>query len=322
MGGVLLFGLMALTIITLLPSNAELKALHSQPLPVRAAEFATVGFATSIASQLLNIIFEDSHLKMQHNLLVIYINSVAAFASLICSRRFAPLIMDPFGISFNPVRWLSWLATTPVMVYTLSLMSSFSWRRTLFAISLDVLMLFFGAGSQLPVNWQVSWTLFLTGGITFVGLVQQMWMMFATAMDQEWASKRNSELKATRVLTVVTWCTFPLVWILRATDKIGESTAEALYEAGNFLGKSTFATALMHDNFISINERRSMATKAAEEANRETLLEELRELVAQKDSLLSSTSHELKTPLTGIIDVEREVNALCDQFPLYDVAVA
>jgi len=306
-GGLLLFGLMALTIITLLPSNAELKALHSQPLPVRAAEFATVGFATSIASQLLNTIFEDSHLKMQHNLLVIYINSVAAFASLICSRRFAPVIMDPFGISFNPVRWLSWLATTPVMVYTLSLMSSFSWRRTLFAISLDVLMLFFGAGSQLPVNWQVSWTLFLTGGITFVGLVQQMWMMFATAMDQEWASKRNSELKATRVLTVVTWCTFPLVWILRATDKIGESTAEALYEAGNFLGKSMFATTLMHDNFISINERRSMATKAAEEANRETLLEELRELVAQKDSLLSSTSHELKTPLTGIIGLAESI---------------
>lgn len=301
------FAIFSLAIAKLVPDNAYLRQLHIQRMPVRAAQFAVVGFITSIASQLLNAMFEDSRLKFQHNLLVIYVNSIAALTSLIICTSNGPVIMDSFGVSFNPLRWLSWLLTTPVMVYTLSLMSAFSWQRTTFAIVLDLLMLLFGAAAQVPNDKTFSWMLFLIGGLAYVALVQQMWQMFDSAMDFSWASKRNLELKATRALTIMTWCTFPLVWALRATDSIDEATSEALYELGNFVGKSTFATTLMHDNFMSINERRSQAMKAAEEANRATLLEELRELVAQKDSLLSSTSHELKTPLTGIIGLSESI---------------
>ena len=62
-----------------------------------------------------------------------------------------------------------------------------------------------------------------------------------------------------------------------------------------------FGSSLLYGNFLTIEQRRLITMRIVEEGGRIRVIEELRELVEQKERFMSSMSHELRTPLNGII---------------------
>ena len=89
-------------------------------------------------------------------------------------------------------------------------------------------------------------------------------------------------------------------------------TEEILWSIADISGKIFFSSSLLHSNFMTIDSRRLMAMRAIEEAQRTRVIQELRQLVEQKEAFIALMSHELRTPLNGIIGLS---NALLMDIP-------
>ncbi len=97
------------------------------------------------------------------------------------------------------------------------------------------------------------------------------------------------------------WFTFPIISIVAKLNLVDVQTEEWLWCGCDFLGKVMFSSSLLHGNFLTIEQRRLIAMRIVEEGNRIQVIQELKDLVEQKERFMSSMSHELRTPLNGII---------------------
>jgi signal transduction histidine kinase len=97
------------------------------------------------------------------------------------------------------------------------------------------------------------------------------------------------------------WVIFPSTFFFVKLGIVDINTEEWMWTVFDFMGKVMFSSSLLQGNFLTIEQRRLIAMRIVEEGNRIQVIQELKDLVEQKERFMSSMSHELRTPLNGII---------------------
>ncbi len=268
-------------------------------------------FACALFLNLSSWTFETHRSRQKLCVLVIYISGVAFLYELMALYGEAPIFLTQGGRPHSVMRYVMWSHTTPAMVYALSMLSYLSARRVYTAMVADVVMILVAIPGEY-CGWWVCRYLFNTASfLLFPFVLREIYTMFTQAMEATSASDRQAylSLKFLRMFTMVLWSVFPVVWALCRLDMIDSVMEESLHSIADVFGKIVFSSSLLQSNFVSIDARRRLALKAAEDANRAAVIFELQELLAQKEEFITVITHELRTPLNGIIGLSEALIA-------------
>ncbi|PNW86121.1 hypothetical protein CHLRE_02g074150v5 [Chlamydomonas reinhardtii] len=299
--GVLLYLLASYLICTSNLGDPELTAqFHAQADP-NAYTWPMVAFGTAFGLNFITLLFERESAKFQLALLACYINFLAGFSDYMSWKGYAPIVRDSWGQGFQLLRTVMWLLTTPAMVYLLSIISDFSRLKVYSVMLADVLMITFGILAFLAYNKVMSILFYMVAWCLFAYVVHSMWSMFHASIAEARHDSSRVSLEVLRLFAVGLWFTFPVIWIVVKMGLVDIRTEEWTWCACDFLGKVMFSSSLLHGNFLTIEQRRLIAMRIVEEGNRIQVIQELKDLVEQKERFMSSMSHELRTPLNGII---------------------
>ncbi|KAG2425936.1 hypothetical protein HXX76_013309 [Chlamydomonas incerta] len=260
-----------------------------------------IAFGTAFGLNFITLLFERESAKFQLALLACYINFLAGFSDYLSWKGYAPIVRDSWGQGFQLLRTVMWLLTTPAMVYLLSIISDFSRLKVYSVMLADVLMITFGILAFLAYNKIMSILLYMVAWCLFTYVVHSMWSMFHASIAEARHDSSRVSLEVLRLFAVGLWFTFPVIWIVVKMGLVDVHTEEWTWCVCDFLGKVMFSSSLLHGNFLTIEQRRLIAMRIVEEGNRIQVIQELKDLVEQKERFMSSMSHELRTPLNGII---------------------
>lgn len=268
-------------------------------------------FGCAMFLNLLSWVFETHRTRQQLCILVTYISSVAFLYEVLALYGRAPILMTQNGRPHSVMRYIMWSHTTPAMVYALSMLSDFSLKRIMIAITADVVMILAAVPGEYCSWWVLRYGFNSLSLALFPFVMHEIWTMFTQAMDASLDCDRQAyrSLRALRGFTMVLWSIFPLVWTLCQLDMIDSVMEEALHSLADVFGKIVYSSSLLQSNFVSIEARRRLASKAAEDANRSAVIFELQELLAQKEEFITVVTHELRTPLNGIIGLSEALLA-------------
>lgn len=268
-------------------------------------------FGCAMFLNLLSWVFETHRTRQQLCILVTYISSVAFLYEALALYGRAPIFVTQNGRPHSVMRYIMWSHTTPAMVYALSMLSDFNLKRVMVAISADVVMILAALPGEYCTWWVLRYGFNSLSCALFPFVMHEIWTMFTQAMDASLDCDRQAyrSLRALRGFTMVLWSIFPFVWMLCQLDLIDSVKEEALHSLADVFGKIVFSSSLLQSNFVSIEARRRLASKAAEDANRSAVIFELQELLAQKEEFITVVTHELRTPLNGIIGLSEALLA-------------
>lgn len=272
-----------------------------------------VAFATTMLLNTLSWIFEQRPARKQLSTLAVYISGVAFLYEFLAWAQMAPIFITATGRPNSMLRYVMWAHATPAMLYALSLISDFSSKRVGIAIAVDVFMIATAIPGELIPHWS-RWIWNLASCAVFPFIFHELWCMYGDAIHGAGENDRAAQvsLRALQGFTVTFWTLFPVIWTLVQLQWVSLRTEEILWSIADISGKIFFSSSLLHSNFMTIDSRRLMAMRAVEEANRTRVIQELRQLVEQKEAFIALMSHELRTPLNGIIGLS---NALLMDIP-------
>jgi signal transduction histidine kinase/FixJ family two-component response regulator len=261
-----------------------------------------IAFATTVMLNFLSWIFELRPARKQLSILAIYISFVACLYEFLAWNQTAPIFITAAGRPNSLMRYVMWGHATPAMLYALSLISDFSSRRISVVIAVDVFMIATAIPGELIPHWS-RWIFNVASCLVFPYVVHELWCMYSDAIYGAGESDRAAQvsLRALQCFTVTFWTLFPIIWLLVQLNWITIRTEEILWSMADISGKIFFSSSLLHGNFMTIDSRRLMAMRVVEEANRSRVIQELKQLVEQKEAFIALMSHELRTPLNGII---------------------
>jgi signal transduction histidine kinase/CheY-like chemotaxis protein len=275
-----------------------------------------IAFATTMLLNFLSWLFEQRAARKQLCFLAIYISSVAFIYEFLAWQQQAPIFVTAGGRPNSLLRYVMWGHATPVMLYTLSLISDFEPRRLAWAIAVDIFMIVTAIPGELVPAWH-RWIWNFVSCAVFPYVFHELWCMYSDAIaaidgSSEADRASRTSLRALRLTTVTFWSVFPIVWALVQLQWVSVQTEEILWSCADICGKIFFSSSLLHGNFMTIESRRLMAMRVVEAGNRVKVIHELRQLVDQKEGFIALMSHELRTPLNGIIGLS---NALLMDMP-------
>ena len=268
-------------------------------------------FGCALFLNLSSWTFETHRSRQKLCVLVIYISGMAFLYELMALYGEAPVFLTQGGRPHSVLRYVMWSHTTPVMVYALSMLSDLSAKRVHLAMIADVVMILVAIPGEYCGWWVCRYFFNTVSFLLFPFVLREIYTMFTQAMDATSTSDRQAyfSLKFLRMFTVVLWSVFPVVWTLCQLNMIDSVMEEALHSIADVFGKIVFSSSLLQSNFVSIDARRRLALKAAEDANRAAVIYELQELLAQKEEFITVITHELRTPLNGIIGLSETLIA-------------
>jgi len=150
------------------------------------------------------------------------------------------------GAPFNDAyRYVDWLLTVPLLLIELILVMklpeaqtrSLSWSLG----AASALMVALGYPGEIQDNLAVRWFWWALAMVPFCYVVFQLVVGLSEATGKQASSAASSLISAARYLTVVSWCTYPLVYIIKnvglagpvATmyEQIGYSCADVVAKA-------------------------------------------------------------------------------------------
>ncbi|KAG1675574.1 hypothetical protein FOA52_014162 [Chlamydomonas sp. UWO 241] len=305
--GICAFAIGVLIIIQLDVGDPQLTAEFHAQVSQEAYSWPMVAFITAFSLNFVTLLFERDSSKMQLALLACYINLLAAASDCLAWKGYAPIVRDVWGGGLQLVRVYMWLLTTPAMVYLLSIISDFRWQRVQLVMLADVTMLVFGIAADLAPSLPVAVVLYVIATCLFLFVMSEMAMMFEAAIADTQSVRGQHNLLVLKRVTVGLWFAFPATFMITKLGLVSLGMEEWMWTVGDFAGKVTFSCSLMYGNFLTIEQRRLIAMRIVEEGNRIQVIQELNDLVEQKERFMSSMSHELRTPLNGIIGLSEAV---------------
>ncbi|KAJ9520327.1 hypothetical protein QJQ45_030203, partial [Haematococcus lacustris] len=194
-----------------------------------------------------------------------------------------------------------WGFTTPTMVYLLSMVSDFTKAKVYRVMAIDFVMILLGGIAQIAPTRSLCIILYILAVACFAVVIYSMWRMFDASLAEARNDGSRLSLLVLRFYTVGLWFTFPIIFLLVKGGFLTLNQEEWAWSVADFLGKVMFSSSLLQGNFLTIEQRRLIAMRIVEEGNRVQVIQELKDLVEQKERFMSGMSHELRTPLNGII---------------------
>ncbi|KAI8110072.1 hypothetical protein M9435_001752 [Picochlorum sp. BPE23] len=280
-------------------------------IPAALYSMPTAAFACALFLNLSSLFFENHRARQQLCVLVTYISGVAFLYELLAWYGSAPIFLTASSRPHSAMRYIMWSHATPAMVYALSMVSEFSLQRTFRAMIADIFMILIAIPGEYCASWVLRYVCNTLSMAMFPLVMHEIWMMFTQAMGVALDHDRQGyhSLKALRSVTLLLWSIFPFVWVLCQFQLIDSVVEEGLLSLADVFGKIVFSSSLLQSNFVTIEARRRLASKAAEDANRTAVIYELQELLAQKEEFIAVVTHELRTPLNGIIGLSEALLA-------------
>lgn len=273
-----------------------------EQVPQNVYLWPMVAFATTMLLNTLSWIFEQRPARKKLSTLAVYISAVAFLYEFLAWAQMAPIFITATGRPNSMLRYVMWAHATPAMLYALSLISDFSNKRVGIVIIVDIFMILTAIPGELIPHWS-RWVWNFASCAVFPFIFHELWCMYGDAIHGAGENDRAAQvsLRALQGFTVTFWTLFPIIWTLVQLQWVSIRTEEILWSIADISGKIFFSSSLLHSNFMTIDSRRLMAMRAVEEANRTRVIQELRQLVEQKEAFIALMSHELRTPLNGII---------------------
>ena len=207
---------------------------------------------------------------------------------------------------FFPLRYIQWLHSTPTMLLLMALMSDLTAAQLWATLACDVIMIVTGlAASWLGGGAQVAAA--VASFLAFVPVVAAMAAMFRRAVAEARGARARALLRLMLLTTLGVWSLFPAVWAAAHLGLLSPAAEHALWGIADFAAKVVFSSHLWQKNFVTLEQRQADAQRALDEASRALLIERLRGLLASKERLVHGLTHELRTPINGIIALSNEL---------------
>ena len=223
----------------------------------------------------------------------------------------APLAADQFGAQVYPLRYFQWGLSTPTMLLLLDSVCR-SGRSVVVPAIVDVVMVATGY----IANWSPWWPAWFTAScLSFAYVMKWQYDTVSIGINNAVHPSDVGVLRTVRVVTFVTWCVFPTVWLLRSLGVINSDTAEALTCSCDFLAKLVHSSILQTSGFMRL-DRVDAAQHLTDESvitDTGTTTERIGQMArmvkaaasSQSSTLqmrsLGTLSHELRTPLNAIV---------------------
>lgn len=271
-------------------------------------------FFTAFVIDVLSCFFERKTAKLDYVLLPAFIKGTATTTNLLIRNGLANLSVSPTGRIIMLQRYICWMHTTPSILLLVQLISTnLTMRKTLHAIFWDEMMLITGAVAMYCTGWAaVFWG--VVSHLAMIPLIPFLHAGLAEAVAELKARHSPSSAFAMQVVYIfmmTLWCAFGVVWDLGVFHIISIRCEEMLYLTCDFSAKVVFSSSLMLGSFKGMEQRRVQVMRHIEESNKQKLIDELKNILEQKDRFLSSVSHELRTPLNGIIGISEGLLSGC-----------
>eukprot|EP00798_Chlamydomonas_sp_ICE-L_P008207 gene8207-1470_t len=282
--------------------NPEAREDLLSHIPISTYQHSAAAFFTAMSLNLISFIFEETADKRQLALLSAIIKGLSWHCDRLLLTGQSVVTYDAHGLLLLPNRYVQWMFTTPTILFVLSKISALTPLQICAAISADVVMIITGLlATLLPTPF--NWFFWLISMGTFCYVMWMLKLMIDSAIKESADPRTKSGLLFTFFTSLVIWSLFPLAWLLPHISPRTVYFAELMLVFSNFAAKVVFSSCIMYNNFLSIAQRRMLASLAKEQAERIQMVADLRESISRKDNFLSIIGHELRTPLNAIIQL-------------------
>eukprot|EP00899_Mesostigma_viride_P025938 jgi/Mesvir1/6529/Mv16792-RA.1 len=270
-------------------------------------EWTMIAFGVTFMVSTLQLCFERDPAKSALSFYLCYVHFCAFFSYyLLTVPGFLPVTIKHNGRGLVLGRYVEWAHTSPVLVLLCGKMAVSSQKMVVVTFALNWAMLVLGLfGELFPMPWMLYF--YLASVFCLFLVSKNLWWMFESAMREDTLNLNRNIVRVTRLLCLVLWWMFGVVWVVAQMNAISMETEEVLYQVLDLATKAMFSSALLLGNYHTLEQRRIVAMIALEEWKRVKLIRELRNALTHKDRFLSSMSHELRTPLNGIIGLSDSV---------------
>ncbi|KAF6251826.1 hypothetical protein COO60DRAFT_581296 [Scenedesmus sp. NREL 46B-D3] len=276
-------------------------------VPLDVFKWQLAAFGGVLLLNIINLVFCSNPVQYNCNVLLVLIHSVAFVTDWLIEAQGTSLVLGHNGRFFVPLRYVQWMHTTPTMILLMSMMSDMSPWRVTAAVGGDLVMVLAGLGA--------SWTsgvlqvlLLLVSFAGFAVVVRAIMDMFLSAMAESTTDGTSRQLLGRMLaLTLVVWSLFPLVWLLGQAGLVSLTMEQVLWGAADYGAKVVFSSHLWQKNLSTVQQRREAAQELMGALDRGLLLERVRGLLASKERLVYALSHELRSPITGMLALVQEL---------------
>ncbi|KAJ9518452.1 hypothetical protein QJQ45_018497 [Haematococcus lacustris] len=278
-------------------------ALFRSQVPNSYVEWPAAAFGATLVLNFMNLAFAQQLTRFTSNLLLLFINSVGFATNCLICFEATPVWLAGNGRAFHPLRYFQWLHSTPTIIFMMWLAcdpEDVPYNKMVLTVIADVVMILTG----LLATWLPGIPSIANGVASFVafGLVlYYMHAMIASSMSSSQDSETRNMLRALLVLMLVMWSSFPVIWLLTQAQLISPATENLLWGLSDWFTKAVFSSQLWQSNVASAHERHEAALLVWENNNRIMVVDKLRQMVKAKEQMVHVISHELRTPILGII---------------------
>lgn len=124
--------------------------------------------------------------------------------------------LDVNGYTVQLARYADWLATTPLLVLYLAMLSRPGQRAYAGLVVADVAVIAAGIGAALTPAPE-KWAFYAVGCVAYVALLYGLLRTLPAALGEDADPRVDATFTTLRNLTVVLWTLYPVVWLLAPT---------------------------------------------------------------------------------------------------------
>ncbi|NIC00033.1 bacteriorhodopsin [Halobacterium sp. R2-5] len=171
-----------------------------------------VGMALGTLFPIRDAIRNPSHRRF--DAVLAGVTGIAAVAYALMALGVGSLVVD--GVTVQLARYADWLATTPLLVLYLAMLSRPSRRAYVALVAVDVVVIAAGVGAAL-VPAPEKWAFYAVGCVAYAGLLYGLLYTLPAALGGDADPRVDATFTTLRNLTVVLWTLYPVVWVLAPT---------------------------------------------------------------------------------------------------------
>nr|AIN36549.1 rhodopsin-like 3 [Oxyrrhis marina] len=217
-------------------------------------------------SALIFLFKERSHVKAkQYNFVTALMNFVAAAAYFLMALQPDPTTPEAFfGVvvgsapdgqgSFRDLYWLrylSWAATTPLILLDMGMLAGFDFWENFLLIVLDILMI--ACGYVGAAEDALEFKAFAPGMVLFVIVMFRLANGVQLAAQTDDSDDKAAKMGLLLGITVVTWACYPLFYLLCQQNLISECAEVISFAVLDVVSKAVFGFVLLRDEDMLVD---------------------------------------------------------------------